>query len=365
MKLLLFSDLHLDAAFAWVKPDSARRRRQALRDVLLKILDLAERERVDAVLCGGDLYEHERFTPDTAQFLRTAFERLHPTPMLIAPGNHDWFSEGSLYRRVSWTPNVHLFTEDRLRPYELEDGITIWGGAHLAPANTDNFLEHFQVDRSGLNLGLFHGSERMWFLEQGEGKAPHAPFDAGDIERAALTHAFLGHFHKPKHAELFTYPGNPDPLSFGEDGERGAVMIEVGPHGLTSRTTHAVGVTQVHDIDLDVTGCGSEQDVRESLAERLAGLHGTARVTLSGELGPDVSLNTADLASAAPQLDGFMCRIGRIHVAYDLDTIEDEATVRGEFVRSVRGAGLDLEEEERILVTGLRSLEGRSDLGVE
>jgi DNA repair exonuclease SbcCD nuclease subunit len=42
------------------------------------------------VLFGGDLYEHERFSPDTGQFLRAMFEGIHPTPVYISPGNHDW-----------------------------------------------------------------------------------------------------------------------------------------------------------------------------------------------------------------------------------------------------------------------------------
>ena len=40
MKLVLFSDLHLDSAFSWMfgAPGAARRRRQALRDTLLAAL---------------------------------------------------------------------------------------------------------------------------------------------------------------------------------------------------------------------------------------------------------------------------------------------------------------------------------------
>ena len=60
MKLLLFSDLHLDTPFAWAGPQLARERRQSLRDTLATIVDLARAQRVDALLCGGDLYEHER-----------------------------------------------------------------------------------------------------------------------------------------------------------------------------------------------------------------------------------------------------------------------------------------------------------------
>ena len=92
MKIVLFSDLHLDSAFSWMSgaPGAARRRRQALRDTLLKIVETTVQVEADALLCGGDLYEGDRFTPDTAAFLKSTFEQLHPIPVFIAPGNHDW-----------------------------------------------------------------------------------------------------------------------------------------------------------------------------------------------------------------------------------------------------------------------------------
>ena len=75
MKLLLFSDLHLDTPFAWAPTALARQRRQALRDTLGRIIELAEAEQVDAILCAGDLYEHEHFTPDTVRFVQDTFNR--------------------------------------------------------------------------------------------------------------------------------------------------------------------------------------------------------------------------------------------------------------------------------------------------
>ena len=75
MRILHFADLHLDAPFAWAGPETARLRRRNRRETLTRILQLADEERVDAVLCAGDLFEHERFTPDTVTFLRESFAR--------------------------------------------------------------------------------------------------------------------------------------------------------------------------------------------------------------------------------------------------------------------------------------------------
>ncbi len=171
-KIVHFSDLHLDSQFAWAgaSGSAARQRRQALRDTLKRICDLARQVEADALFCGGDLYEHERFTPDTAEFLRATFAELSPTPVYIAPGNHDWFSAKALYSLVNWTPNVTIFQTSLLERVALTDWLTLWGGAHLAPANTDNFLTDFTTEGAGIHVALFHGAEASWFSEQGVGK---------------------------------------------------------------------------------------------------------------------------------------------------------------------------------------------------
>jgi exonuclease SbcD len=274
-----------------------------LCDVLARIADLARDEGADALFCAGDLYEHDRFAPDTGNVLRSVFANLHPMRVFLAPGNHDWCGPASLYERVEWSPNVHVFKEDRLQPVELTDGVTLWGAAHRAPANTDGFLEGFSPHRSGIHLALFHGSESGWLKEQGEGKVPHAPFDAEQLERSGLHHAFVGHYHRPCDGHLHTYPGNPEPLGFGEDGERGAVIATIAADGSVSRQRRRVSISEMHDVQVDVTGCSSLQDVRNAVASVLHDRAGSGRVTLRGEIDLDIDLRPADMSDAAPGLD--------------------------------------------------------------
>ena len=365
-KIVHFSDLHLDSQFAWAgaSGSAARQRRQALRDTLKRICDLARQVEADALFCGGDLYEHERFTPDTAEFLRATFAELSPTPVYIAPGNHDWFSAKALYSLVNWTPNVTIFQTSLLERVALTDWLTLWGGAHLAPANTDNFLTDFTTEGAGIHVALFHGAEASWFSEQGVGKQPHAPFDASQIEEAGLHHAFLGHYHRPKDADRHTYPGNPEPLEFGEDGLRGAVVATVDGHGKVTRDRVRVGVTTVHDLQLDVTGLVSQQQVRDGLAPLVANLEGVVRLTVRGELEPTLDIRESDLRSVMSGCDAVQIRVEDLRPGYDIEAIRCEHTVRGQFVTDVLASGLPAEEERRVIVSGLRALDGRSDLEV-
>ena len=367
VKLVLFSDLHLDASFTWVGADRdvARQWRQALRETLIAIVKLAYDEGADALLCSGDLYEHDRFTPDTAVFLRNEFANCAPLPIYLAPGNHDFYGSRSLYQTTDWSANVHIFRSRRLEPVEIEQGITLWGGAHGAPAGTDNFLDRFDVaGRSGVNLALFHGTELGWLADQQEAKQPHASFRADEVRRAGLDHAFLGHLHAPRHAAHHTYPGNPNPLTFGERGRRGAVVATVHADGTVERQTHDVAVSRLHDVSVDVSGCATQQDVRDKVVAALARCDGLARVTLTGELAVEVDLRPADLCRPPANIGALVVRADGISVAYDLEAIALEPTVRGQFVRDVGADEMPDDERRRVLVTGLRALDGRHDLEV-
>lgn len=365
MKLLHFADLHLDAQFAWAPAAVAGRRRDALRSALVRIVDLAAERDVDAIVCAGDLFEHERVTPDTVAFMRSQFERAG-RPVYISPGNHDHCSARSVYRLADWPANVHIFSTDRLTPVALGDGVTLWGAAHLVPANTGDFLEGFTTDRPGLNLALFHGSERSELAMLGEGRQPHAPFEAAELERAGLDHAMVGHYHRPADEPRHTYPGNPAPLTFGETGERGAVIFTIGPDGALERERVSVSDgTGLHAVDVDLSGCQGSAECVERTSAALAGLRGSARVRLTGEVSPDVILQARQVRDASPDLDEVLVDDSGLAVAYDFEQIARERSVRGQFVLDVQAdASLESDERRLILTAGLRALDGRSDLEV-
>jgi DNA repair exonuclease SbcCD nuclease subunit len=194
----------------------------------------------------------------------------------------------------------------------------------------------------------------------------YAPFRAEQIRESGLHHAFVGHYHQPYDGEFHTYPGNPDPLTFGETGDRGVVIVDLADDGTLQRERRTVAVSAVHDVELDVTGCNSSQQLREHATALLADLSGVARVTLTGELSPDLDLDSAIFRDLPHDLDADpVLRVRGLTVGYDTEAISQEPTVRGRFVHEVLAAvDIDEEKRHRIIVTGLRALDGRDDLEV-
>lgn len=363
MKIAHLADVHLDTAFLQFPAQVSRARRRGLRDAFAAALTHAQAEGVDAILIAGDLYEHDRVTADTADFLREQLGDVAPTPVFVAPGNHDWLGPSSVYATIDWSPNVHLFADGSIEPVELTPGLTLWGAAHRAPAGTRNFLDGFSVDRAGVNIALFHGSEQGEFVFQGEGKQPHAPFSEEDIRASGLDHAFVGHFHTPVDGSIYTYPGSLEPLTFGEDGSGGVVIAQMNEDGSVTRERIVVGQTRLWDVTVDVSGCSNAHAILERVRAKIGPVTGLARVTLTGSLDPDVDLDPGDV-EACPGLDAVVVRFDNVYPDYDLAAIAEEPTVRGQFVRDVQEAQLDQALKQRVIVTGLRALEGRDDLEV-
>jgi DNA repair protein SbcD/Mre11 len=366
MRLVLTSDVHLDRTFLWARPEVARRRRANIRTAFARAVTLAAEVEADALLVAGDLYEDEHVTPDTAAFLQRLFAEAG-LPVLLAPGNHDPATRDSLYATTRWAPNVHVFDRPGLVAFDgLGDGVRLWGAGHLTHAGTDGFLRGFRVDGTAdVHLALFHGSEVSTIAREGEDKDPHAPFTPAEVAASGLAHAFVGHFHTPHDGEWHTYPGNPDPLTFGESGERAAVVVDVAADGTVTRERRVVAASRVADVTVDVGGAASAHDVVAAVRAHLPGDAGEVRVTLCGDLSPAVDLDLSDVTALSDGDREVVVRTRGLHVAYDLEALAEEQTVRGQFVRDVASASdLDDDERHRVLVTGLRALDGRTDLEV-
>lgn len=141
------------------------------------------------------------------------------------------------------------------------------------------------------------------------------------------------------------------------------MLVSIAPGGSVTRERHRVATSAVSDVMVDLTGVTHSGQVADRVREALAGRSGVVRATLLGELGPDVDLRLQDLAALhAPHLDALLPRLGKILIAYDFDRLKEEQTVRGQFVRDVLAdSSLTDDQRRRVLVTGLRALDGRGD----
>ena len=373
LRLLHLADLHLDRAFTGMGclGDAARRRRAGLREALRLAGETAVEHGCAAVTIGGDLYEHERAGVDTARFLAETFASW-PLRVLIAPGNHDPLLPGSLWQRAEWPANVHVFDEPHLRPVGLADGVTVWGLGHPDPAWMGDPLEIERVGGDGgVHLALFHGAEMG---SRPEGKEIHGPFRAREIRERGFAAALSGHYHR-RRVDTETgllYPGSPEPLTFDEHEPRGPVLVEVADTGEVTFEPLALNRWSAVTITCDVAGAGSVTSAHDRIAAAvIAGTAGipsdrtVVRVDLCGETDPRLALDVRDTELHLRETTG----VAGVRVrdltspALDVETLRNEPTARGAFVRAALEQLDGTLPDERAIVEdalryGLQALSG-------
>lgn len=367
---LQMADLHLAWPFTGLPERVSRLRRSELRSALVRLVDLALSEHVDLVLIAGDLFEHTHVDRLLADFVAEQLRRLDQVPVLVSPGNHDPILPGSYWETYPWPANVRVFgsTVERVDLDELN--LTVWGWGFGSWEVHEFQLNGVRRAPGRVNLGLFHG-----------GGAPYHPFGAPELEALGLDYAAIGHIHKPgpitgrDGRPLAWYSGSPEPLSFGEPGEHGAIIGRVEtrdgrtavdcrfvPIASRSFLTRPVDLTGVNGPEVAAARVGAaftDEERRRDLC----------RAQLVGRLDPALAIDPVLIEEQLGSAFFFLRVEDQTEPDWDLEAILREKSVRGLFVeRLMRLADASQDEAEgarirRALHLGLTALakgEGRS-----
>jgi len=338
------ADVHLETTFASM---GGARRRTALQDAFVRIVDHAIAIGADALTIGGDLFEAERSGPQTARFLIKQFSRFAGR-VFIAPGNHDPYSAGALLAQHQLPDNTRLFNEPSWQAITLADGLTLFGFGHT-PAEPGAPFAHARFDRPGVRLALVHGSDIERCPPK---KRATAPFTVEEIARSGASFVLTGHYHGGYTIEhdgrpILAYPGSPEPIKFGENGEHGALIVRVDGTALTVER-FATAQTRVIECMCSLEGCGDDFTARRSIEEALSGLGSLdfVKLTLTGNVEPGTRIDLAALQ------DEFSGPLGALEMSdetlcYDFERLATEPTVRGRVARDLLALAHDHGDPER------------------
>lgn len=360
-RILHFADLHLDTTFS----SAGQQPRQALRDCLRRLVDLALQQQADVVTIGGDLYEHERRCSDTGKFVRSELARLGTVPVIVAPGNHDPYTPDSLYRAIEWPGNVRVLSSPDLEPVEVGGDLTVWGAAF-----TNRFRRDCPLDGFGGANGT--GGSNVLLLHAALGDAPsdYSPLSPAAVRRAGFDLALLGHIHDGGYSRAdlgVYYPGSPEPLDFSEAGDHYVLLVDIdGGAPVVQRL--ASNRMRFGSLSVDVGGADSRDAVRDLVLRQAeaAGLGGgTVRVCLTGVLDEAVDLDAVALGGALASAFAFVDVSDETDPPYDWEALRQGYTTKARFVRRLLDASeaaAGPEERRRCqeaLVLGMRAFEGR------
>lgn len=251
MKFIHISDLHLGKRvyeFSMMEEQ---------RDILEKILNVADNERVEAVLISGDVYDRQVPSAEAVQLFDWFLTALAGRGLFVfvISGNHDSAERLSFGAKLMETRRVYIAPvfAGKIAPVTLTDDygeISIYLLPFLKPAYVRRFypeeeiadyedalrmvMERTEVDTAKRNVLLAHqfvtGAQRSESEEISVGGLDNVSAE----NFAVFDYTALGHIHKPQSAGAphIRYCGTPLKYSFSETGhEKSATVVELKEKG--------------------------------------------------------------------------------------------------------------------------------------
>ncbi len=279
MKILHTADWHLGAPLQ----GHGESLRKALAEVPGRILEICRQENCDLVLIAGDVFDGG-YTPALYQNVFDILKAME-VPVFITPGNHDYCSQESPWRKEFWPENVHIFKTPRIESVAIPALNARVYGAGFASMDCQGLLEDFAADcDEQYAIGIFHADPAV-------ANSNYNPITVQQVKTSNLDYLALGHIHK---ADKFTagktlcaWPGCPMGKGYDEPGEKGVYIVELSD--TASLRFYPLGGVQFYDWQ-------TQPDNLDSLLPPV-GNDNYYRITLTGACdAPDLAALQAQYA---------------------------------------------------------------------
>lgn len=340
MKILHTGDIHLDSPFSRLDAHRAEARREDLRATFKAMMQYARENGIDMILIAGDLFEDKFVSRETVAMLIREFSAF-ARPVVIAPGNHDCITAGSIWEKNVFPDNVYIFTDPTLTYFPFDEyGADVYGYAFTAPARTDSPLSGARVnDPARINLLCAHGDTTSPLSN-------YCPITRADIAAFGADYAALGHIHNPEPivsdgARAYAYCGCLEGRGPDEIGPKGAIVAEIEKRdGIASVQARRVRFSRrrYEKCTVDCTGADTTALIEDALAREIEkngyGEDTLLRATLTGSVSPSLVIDTHALEAQFSSV--FSLEITDETIPQlDAREFENDRTVRGAFYRAM------------------------------
>ena len=270
-------DLHLGAPFQYAMGMSRHVDRavaEATYEAFNNIIEIAVRERVNAVVISGDVYNSEDHNLEAqVRFVRAMYRlREAHIPVYMVQGNHD--PAESWRAGLSMPDNVHVFSDTQVQRFPLMVNNIEVGGVYGISCGHGNEQSNFAAqykafERDEFSLAVMHGT-----VGSSVGAENHnvtGPCNLTDLAEAAMDYWALGHIHKSQiisEEPLVVYAGNPQGLHRKEIGPKGCYLVSVSHNGHCEPRFIETSAIRFEEIKIDIAGMQNESDLLEILRHK-------------------------------------------------------------------------------------------------
>lgn len=369
LRFLQISDLHLDSTLAGSKlnlpPTKQKTIRNDIRRVVRQLPDIVKKYSVEVVLCPGDMWEEEAVRLETAIEFFETLRSIAPIPVLIAPGNHDFYHPLSYYSQEyyerksgkEYPSNLFVFSQPEITTLALPQlpGVEFFGSCFTAFSSVG--IHPAFVARQGrpdtLKVALVHGSllDSPLQVESKQKRDSVLTFSSRDILSSAYDYIALGHYHRYEAIEdrskiRAAYGGIPVARGLDETRAHYVLVGEIQHGGVSAESLEPICVDErrIHDLEIFLDGQAVTAGqilttIKRELDEADVQKNDIVYARLKGKLPAsydEVDVDTSELEKLCFHI---VLDWAGVEPDYDLDAmrrdVSVEKTVLGQFIREM------------------------------
>lgn len=363
MKLIHCADLHLHSRLsAHLSHEQAKKRNEELTASFVNMVRYACDHDISAILISGDMFDTDSVPAGLRNTVYHAIETNPDITFFYLRGNHD---DNNLFIRSldHEIDNLKCFESGTWNTYAFDLGntkLTVSGIEDDGHGNIPYAALH--LSKEDLNIVMMHGQ-----ISEYDSSEPYTVC-LNRLQNRNIDYAALGHIHAYARGKIdargeWCYCGCMEGRGFDEAGEHGFVVLETDEARNRITSTFVPFATRhVHVFDVDVSTCNSTVQmadvIRRTITSR-ASSEDIVRVVLKGEVSADCEKNITALKEMLKDMFFYLDIRDETKLFVDMMDYAKDASLKGEFVRTVM-SDPDMSEEEKseVIRCGILALSG-------
>lgn len=355
MRIIHCGDIHLDSKMESNLPTAKSRvRKNEIINAFCRMADYAVENGVAAVIIAGDLFDSNRILKKTADIILGKIKECADTNFLYLCGNHD---AGKSLLEYELPENLQMFS-DTWSTFDL--GAVAVTGVELTAENCRHIYGSLKLPNGKFNIVTMHG-------ELGTSSSVDG-INRNELADKGIDYLALGHIHKFGYGQLgqngtWCYPGCLEGRGFDECGDKGFVLLDI-ENGKAELKFVKNSVRDIVEVPCDISGLSDTSEMIAAIDQAVSGIKESSMVKLclKGALPLDARKDTEYFKTHLSGKFWFAKVKDETRLELRPELYENDVSLKGEFIRQAKAAGLDAEMLDKVVLCGLAALSGQEVL---
>lgn len=353
MKIIHCSDLHLDSKMeANLDKEKARQRKNEILLSFENMIDFANKNEVKVIIIAGDLFDKNKVSVKVKNLVKDVIITNPQIDFIYLKGNHD--EENFITEEIP--QNLKLFNADNWTKYKYEN--IVISGMEFGKKDNYEIYQSLMLNQNDVNIVVLHGQEANYSDKKDKAEI----INLKELKNKNINYLALGHIHKYKLEKLdnrgiYCYSGCLEGRGFDECGDKGFVLLEIEENKINTKFIKN-SIRNLEEIQVDISDTMTTTEVQEKINEKIKYIpkEYLIKIILTGKIDINSEKDINYLLKKYSEEFYFVKIYDRTTLKINYLDYENDASLKGEFIRMVLNEDLPEEEKKEIIITGINAL---------